>query len=58
MGGPGHTSLVTGLAASAGGKVFSVGFDDCVREIDGGKYTYAFVYFTLFFRADYELRIV
>ena len=57
MGGPGHTSLVTGLAASAEGKVFSVGFDDCVKEIDGGKYTYAFVYFTLFFCTDYNCEL-
>ena len=46
VGGSGHTSLVTGLAASAGGKVFSVGFDDCVREIERGSYMY--VFFSIF----------
>ncbi|KAK7020199.1 WD40 repeat-like protein [Paramarasmius palmivorus] len=33
--GQGHTSVVTGLAASpAGNKVYSAGFDDRIREID------------------------
>ncbi|KAL0578997.1 WD40 repeat-like protein [Marasmius crinis-equi] len=36
--GQGHSSVVTGLAASpAGGKVFSAGFDDHIREIDIGN---------------------
>ncbi|KAJ7461763.1 WD40 repeat-like protein [Mycena galericulata] len=34
--GDGHTSLVVALAAAPGGKVFSAGYDDRVREIDGG----------------------
>ncbi|EGO03741.1 hypothetical protein SERLA73DRAFT_175361 [Serpula lacrymans var. lacrymans S7.3] len=33
-----HTSLVSGMVAE-GGKVFTTGFDDCVREIEGGKFT-------------------
>ncbi|KAF9269416.1 WD40 repeat-like protein [Marasmius fiardii PR-910] len=33
--GQGHTNLITGIAASpSGGKVFSAGFDDHIREID------------------------
>lgn len=35
--GEGHCALVSGLAAAPDGKVYSVGFDDRVREIDGGK---------------------
>ncbi|KZO95341.1 WD40 repeat-like protein [Calocera viscosa TUFC12733] len=36
--GDGHTSQVTALAVSDT-KVFSTGFDDCVREIDAGAFT-------------------
>ncbi|KAJ7204797.1 WD40-repeat-containing domain protein [Mycena pura] len=34
--GPGHTSIVVGLAAGSSGKVFSAGYDDRVREIGAG----------------------
>lgn len=34
--GQGHSALVSGLASSSDGKVYSVGFDDRVREIEGG----------------------
>ncbi|KAJ7634661.1 WD40-repeat-containing domain protein [Roridomyces roridus] len=33
--GVGHTSLIVGLAAGPGGKIFSAGYDDRVREITG-----------------------
>ncbi|OBZ67657.1 putative WD repeat-containing protein C9G1.05 [Grifola frondosa] len=33
--GEGHASLVAGLAPAPDGKVFSIGFDDHLREIDG-----------------------
>ncbi|KAL6306374.1 WD40 repeat-like protein [Sparassis latifolia] len=32
--GQSHSNYVAGLAAAANGKVYSVGYDDCVREID------------------------
>ncbi|KAJ4489897.1 WD40-repeat-containing domain protein [Lentinula aciculospora] len=44
--GSNHTSLVTSLASSpANSSVFSVGFDDCVREIGGNgtEFTSAFI---------------
>ncbi|KZV85264.1 WD40 repeat-like protein [Exidia glandulosa HHB12029] len=34
--GPGHTGQVVGVAAMGDGRVVSVGFDDCAREIGGG----------------------
>ncbi|KIM91564.1 hypothetical protein PILCRDRAFT_810844 [Piloderma croceum F 1598] len=37
--GPGHSSLITGLASGSSDKVFSIGFDDHVREIEGNNYT-------------------
>jgi WD repeat-containing protein 1 (actin-interacting protein 1) len=50
--GSGHSSLITGLAPSFSGKVFSVGFDDHVREIDGKSYTFGFHRCTKFLLAD------
>ena len=50
--GSGHSSLITGLASSFSGKVFSVGFDDHVREIDGKSYTFGFHQYTKFLLAD------
>lgn len=35
--GPGHTGQVVGIAG-AGEKTVSVGFDDCAREVVGGKF--------------------
>jgi len=37
--GDGHLSLVTSLSSSKDGRVFSVGFDDRLREIDGPTFT-------------------
>ncbi|KAJ3552698.1 hypothetical protein NM688_g4017 [Phlebia brevispora] len=34
IGGTGHSTLVSGIAVSAGGKIFSAGYDDQVREIE------------------------
>ena len=39
VGGDGHLSLVTSLSSSKDGRVFSVGFDDRLREIDGPTFT-------------------
>jgi len=39
VGGDGHLSLVTSLSSSNDGRVFSVGFDDRLREIDGPTFT-------------------
>ncbi|KAF7980578.1 hypothetical protein HWV62_37755 [Athelia sp. TMB] len=39
--GTGHATLITGMAPSPSGKVFSIGYDDRVREINGGNYTAA-----------------
>lgn len=40
VGGDGHLSLVTSLSSGKDGKVFSTGFDDCLREIDGPTFTF------------------
>nr|ANC28029.1 WD-repeat protein [Polyporus umbellatus] len=37
--GDGHANLVSGLGISPSGTVYSVGFDDRLREIDGKSYT-------------------
>ncbi|KZT65291.1 WD40 repeat-like protein [Daedalea quercina L-15889] len=37
LGGEGHAALVSGLASAPDGKVYSVGFDDKVKEIEGGS---------------------
>ncbi|KAF9788338.1 WD40 repeat-like protein [Thelephora terrestris] len=37
--GDGHLSLVTSLSSSKDGKVYSAGFDDRLREIDGPTFT-------------------
>ena len=37
--GDGHLSLVTSLSSGKDGKVFSAGFDDRLREIDGPTFT-------------------
>ncbi|KDQ58569.1 hypothetical protein JAAARDRAFT_34386 [Jaapia argillacea MUCL 33604] len=39
--GEGHTNLVTSLSVAPDGMVFSVGFDDRLREIEGSKFTSA-----------------
>ena len=39
VGGDGHLSLVTSLSSGTDGKVFSAGFDDRLREIDGPTFT-------------------
>jgi len=39
VGGDGHSSLVTSLSSGEDGRVFSAGFDDCLREIDGTSFT-------------------
>ncbi|PCH35254.1 WD40 repeat-like protein [Wolfiporia cocos MD-104 SS10] len=36
--GEGHAALVSGIAASAEGKAFSIGFDDKLREIEGSGF--------------------
>lgn len=38
--GDGHLSLVTSLSSGKDGKVFSAGFDDRLREIDGQTFTF------------------
>jgi hypothetical protein len=38
--GDGHLSLVTSLSSGKDGKVFSAGFDDHLREIDGPTFTF------------------
>jgi len=40
LGGTLHTSLVSGMATSRSGKVFTTGYDDHIREIDGSAYTF------------------
>ena len=40
VGGDGHTGLVSGLALGSDGTAFSIGFDDRVREIRGGKFSF------------------
>ena len=40
--GDGHTNLVTAMVPSADGKIISTGYDDRVREIDGGVFTSVF----------------
>jgi len=37
LSGDGHAALVSGLASAADGKAYSVGFDDKVKEIEGGS---------------------
>ncbi|KAH9951566.1 WD40 repeat-like protein [Amylocystis lapponica] len=37
LAGENHSSLVAGLAAAASGTIYSIGYDDHVREIDGGE---------------------
>lgn len=39
VGGDGHLSLVTSLSSGRDGKIFSAGFDDRLREIDGPAFT-------------------
>jgi WD40 repeat protein len=34
-----HTSLVSGMATASSGKVFTTGYDDQIREIEGSTYT-------------------
>jgi WD40 repeat protein len=40
LAGQGHTNLVSGLASTPNGKVFSTGYDDRVREVEGSQFTY------------------
>ena len=41
VGGQGHTNLVAAMVTSADGneKVYSAGFDDRLREVEGGEFT-------------------
>jgi WD40 repeat protein len=39
LAGQGHTNLVSGLASTPNGKVFSTGYDDRVREVEGSQFT-------------------
>lgn len=39
VGGTLHTSLVSGMATASSGKVFTTGYDDQIREIEGSTYT-------------------
>lgn len=39
VGGTLHTSLVSGMATANSGKVFTTGYDDQIREIEGSTYT-------------------
>ncbi|KAF8259995.1 WD40-repeat-containing domain protein [Lactarius quietus] len=39
LAGQGHTNLVSGLASTPDGRVFSTGFDDRVREVEGSGFT-------------------
>ncbi|TFY60252.1 hypothetical protein EVG20_g7485 [Dentipellis fragilis] len=39
VGGEGHSTFVSSIAAGADGKLFSSGFDDRVREVDGHAFT-------------------
>ena len=40
LAGQGHTNLVSGLASMPDGNVFSTGYDDRVREVEGSHFTY------------------
>lgn len=40
IGGDGHSSLVTSLSSGKDGKVFSAGYDDRLREMDGLTFTF------------------
>ena len=39
VGGEAHATLVTGLGTAQDGRVYSVGLDDRLREIEGKSYT-------------------
>ncbi|KAH9031687.1 WD40 repeat-like protein [Lactarius pseudohatsudake] len=39
LAGQGHTNLVSGLASAPDGRVFSTGYDDRVREVEGSQFT-------------------
>lgn len=39
VGGTLHTSLVSSMATASSGKVFTTGYDDHIREIEGSAYT-------------------
>ena len=38
--GQGHTNLVSGLIGTPDGRVFTAGYDDRVREVEGSNFTY------------------
>ena len=40
LAGQGHTNFVSGLASTPDGKVFSTGYDDRIREVEGSQFTY------------------
>jgi WD repeat-containing protein 1 (actin-interacting protein 1) len=42
VGGTGHSTLVSSIVSSGGGKLISSGFDDRVREIEGRSFTSVF----------------
>lgn len=39
IGGQGHTNLVAAMTTSENGKVYSAGYDDRLREVEGTKFT-------------------
>ncbi|KAI0002600.1 WD40 repeat-like protein [Russula compacta] len=39
LSGQGHTNLISGLASTPDGRVFSAGYDDRVREVEGSGFT-------------------
>jgi hypothetical protein len=40
--GQGHTNLVSGLIGTPDGRVFTAGYDDRVREVEGSNFTYVY----------------
>jgi len=50
--GDGHTNLVSGLAGADGGRAWSVGFDDKIREITANGFSWVF---RLFLRSTFHL---
>jgi WD repeat-containing protein 1 (actin-interacting protein 1) len=51
VGGDGHSNLVTSLSSGKDGKVFSSGFDDRLREIDGPTFTFVGLQINVFQRS-------
>jgi hypothetical protein len=40
LAGQGHTNLVSGLIGSPDGRLYTAGYDDRVREVEGSGFTY------------------